>query len=296
MQIMTLTTSIATPGATPIAITGATGQLGRLVVDRLKTKVPAAQLVALVRSPAKAAELGISTRTADYVQPQTLAAALAGIDTLLLISSNEIGQRAAQHRNVIEAAKKARVKRIVYTSLLRADSSTLSLAAEHRDTESLLALADIPFTVLRNGWYSENYTGSVKGALAGGAFIGSAGAGKISSATRADYADAAVAVLTQPGHVGKTYELAGDEAYTLEDLAAEISRQTGKAIPYKNLPEADYAAALAGFGLPAGLAQAIAGWDIAAAGGALFDSGRQLSKLIGRPTTPLSVAVADALK
>ena len=296
MQIMTLTTSIATPGATPIAITGATGQLGRLVVDRLKTKVPAAQLVALVRSPAKAAELGISTRTADYVQPQTLAAALAGIDTLLLISSNEIGQRAAQHRNVIEAAKQARVKRIVYTSLLRADSSALSLAAEHRDTESLLALADIPFTVLRNGWYSENYTGSVKGALAGGAFIGSAGAGKISSATRADYADAAVAVLTQPGHVGKTYELAGDEAYTLEDLAAEISRQTGKAIPYKNLPEADYAAALAGFGLPAGLAQAIAGWDIAAAGGALFDSGRQLSKLIGRPTTPLSVAVADALK
>jgi NAD(P)H dehydrogenase (quinone) len=280
---------------TTIAITGATGQLGRLVVARLKAKLPAQQLVALVRSPAKAADLGIAAREADYTRPETLAGALAGVESLLLISSSEVGQRAAQHRNVIAAAKQAGVKRIVYTSLLRADTSSLSLAPEHHETEGMLKAAGIPFTILRNGWYTENYAGSIAGALAGGAFIGSAGEGKISSAARADYADAAVAVLTSPGHDGKTYELAGDEAYTLTELAAEVSRQSGKTIPYKNLPEADYAAALAGFGLPAGLAQAIAGWDVSASKGALFDDGRQLSKLIGRPTTPLSAAVAAAL-
>jgi NAD(P)H dehydrogenase (quinone) len=289
------TTMTTNTTATTIAITGATGQLGRLVVAGLKARLPAQPLVALVRSPAKAADLGIAAREADYARPETLAAALAGVDALLLISSSEVGQRAAQHRNVIAAAKQAGVKRIVYTSLLRADTSLLSLAPEHHETEGMLRAAGIPFTILRNGWYSENYTGSVAGALAGGAFIGSAGEGKISSAARADYADAAVAVLTSPGHDGKTYELAGDEAYTLAQLAAEISRQSGKTIPYKNLPEADYAAALAGFGLPAALAQAIAGWDAGASKGALFDDGRQLSKLIGRPTTPLSTVVASAL-
>jgi NAD(P)H dehydrogenase (quinone) len=278
-----------------IAITGATGQLGRLIVARLKAKAPAEQIVALVRSPAKAADLGVPAREADYVRPETLGAALAGIDTLLLISSSEIGQRAVQHRNVIEAAKKACVKRIVYTSLLHADTSPLSLAPEHRDTEDALKAAGIPFTILRNGWYTENYTGSVQGALTGGAFIGSAGEGRISSAARADYAEAAATVLTSAGHEGKTYELAGDEAYTLTDLATEMSRQSGKAIPYKNLSETDYAAVLAGFGLPVGLAQAIAGWDVGASKGALFDDGRQLARLIGRPSTPLSAMVAGAL-
>lgn len=279
-----------------IGITGATGQLGRLVVDELKGKVAANDLVALVRSPEKAADLGVEVRGADYDMPDTLERALPGIDTLLLISGSEVGKRAIQHRNVIEAAKKAGVKWIVYTSLLHADTSSISLAAEHRATEAALKESGIPFTFLRNGWYTENYTGSIPGALGAGAFIGSAGEGRISAATRADYAEAAVAVLTGSGHEDKTYELAGDEAFTLRDLAAEISSQTGRDIPYKNLPEADYAAALTSFGLPEALAQAIAGWDVAASKDVLYDDSRQLSKLIGRPTTALSVAVAEALQ
>uniref|UniRef100_UPI00224D4D95 SDR family oxidoreductase n=1 Tax=Pontibacter kalidii TaxID=2592049 RepID=UPI00224D4D95 len=279
-----------------IGITGATGQLGRLVVDKLKEKVSSDNIVALVRSPQKASDLGVEAREADYEKPETLENALKGIDTLLLISGSEVGKRAEQHQNVIEAAKKSGVRWIVYTSLLHADTSSVSLAEEHRVTEAALKDSGIPYTLLRNGWYTENYTGSIQGALAGGAFIGSAGEGKISAATRADFADAAVAVLTGEGHQGKVYELAGDEAFTLSDLAAEISRQTGKDIPYKNLPEADYAAALTSFGLPEGLAQAIAGWDVAASHDALYDDSRQLSRLIGRPTTPLSAAVADALK
>lgn len=279
-----------------IAITGATGQLGRLVVEKLKTRTAPSNLVALVRSPAKAADLGIAARAADYARPETLASALAQVDTLLLISSSEIGQRAQQHRNVIEAAQKAGVKRIVYTSLLHADTSVLNLAQEHIATEQMLKASGIAHTILRNGWYTENYTASVPGALAGGAFIGSAGEGRISSAARADYAEAAAVVLTRPGHEGRTYELAGDAAYTLTDLAAEISRQSGKAIPYKNLPEADYAAALIGFGLPEGFARAIASWDVGASRGALYEDGRQLSGLIGRPTTPLSTVVANAIR
>ena len=279
-----------------IAITGATGQLGRLVLDSLKNRVPAADLVALVRSPAKAADLGVAAREADYDRPETLDRALAGVHTLLLISGPVVGVRVAQHRNVIEAAKQAGVTRVVYTSALHADSSALDVAPDHRATEAHLKASGVPYTILRNGWYTENYTGSIPGALAAGAFIGSAGDARISSATRADYAEAAAAVLAGGGHEGRTYELAGDEAWTLSDLAAEISRQTGRTIPYTNLPAAEYAKVLASVGLPEGLARAIAGWDVAAAQGALFDDSRQLSRLIGRPTTPLSVAVADALQ
>ena len=279
-----------------IAVTGATGKLGRLVIDRLKAKAGAGQIVALARNPAKAAELGTPAREADYEKPETLAGALAGVDVLLMISASELGKRLPQHRNVIAAAQRASVERVVYTSLLHADSSPLSLAEEHRPTEQALESAGLPFTVLRNGWYTENYTGSIQGALMGGAFIGAAGAGRISGAARADYADAAVEALLSDKHVGKTYELAGDEAFTLADLAAEISRQTGRTIPYKNLPEADYAKALTGFGLPEPIALAIASWDVGASEGALFDDGRALSKLIGRPTTPMSVSVAEALK
>jgi len=279
-----------------IATTGATGQLGRLVVAGLKTKVAAEQLVALVRSPLKAGELGIAARAADYAKPETLAGALAGIDTLLLISSSELGQRAAQHRNVIAAARKTGVKRIAYTSLLHADISPISLAAEHRDTEGVLKESGIAYTILRNGWYTENYTASLKGAIAAGALVGTSGDGKISSATRADYAEAAVRVLTSQGHEGKIYELAGDDSWTMAGLAREVSRQTGKTIPYNNLSAADYATALVGMGLPDAIARAIAGWGIDASRGALFDDGRQLSRLIGRPTTPLAAAVTAALE
>lgn len=279
-----------------IAITGATGQLGRLAVAALKRRVPPDQLVGIVRSPEKAADLGIAARAGDYNRTETLEAALKGIDKLLLISSNEIGSRATQHRNVIEAAQRAGVNLIAYTSVLHADRSPLSLAEEHRQTETMIKASGIPYVILRNGWYTENYTGSIPGALAGGAFIGSAGDGKLSTATRADYAEAAAIVLTTEGHTGKTYELAGDIAYTLGDLAAEISRQSGQEIPYKNLPEAEYARLLTGFGLPEAFASGLAAWDVDASKGALFDDSRQLSRLIGRPTTPLAEAVTAALK
>ncbi len=280
-----------------IAITGATGHLGRIVASRLKEKVRAADVVALARSTGKASDLGVTTRQADYNRPETLDGAFEGVETLLLISSNEVGRRAAQHGNVIAAAKKAGVQRIVYTSLLRADRSPLTgLVAEHRDTERALEFSGMRYTILRNGWYTENYTDSVPAAVAGGAFLGCAGAGKISSAARADYADAAVVVLTSEGHDGKTYELAGDEAWTLSDLAAEISKQVGQHIPYKDLPEGEFAAALIRFGLPEPVAKAYASFDTGAAQGGLFDDGHQLSKLIGRPTTPLSISVEQALK
>lgn len=276
-------------------ITGATGQLGRRVVEKLKERTGADQLVALVRSPEKAAGLGIAVKAFDYTRPETLAEGLQGIDHLLLISGNEIGQRKVQHQNIIEAARKAGVKWIVYTSLLHADTSSLSLAGEHLETEKLLAASGIPYTILRNGWYTENYTGSVPGAVQAGAFAGSAGEGKISSATREDFAEAAAAVLSGDGHQGKVYELAGDEAYTLKELAAEISRQTGRDIPYTDLPEKEYAGILASLGVPEGFAQALAGFDTGASKGDLYDEGRTLSQLIGRPTTPLSEAVRQAL-
>lgn len=280
-----------------IAITGVTGQLGRQVVSQLQSKVGAESIVALARTPGKAASLGVPVREADYDKPETLEKALAGVEAVLLISSNELGKRAAQHLHVIAAAKKAGVQWFIYTSLLHAERSAIKvLANEHLATEADLKASGLPYTILRAGWYTENYTASIPGALAGGAFLGCAGEAKISSASRADYAEAAVAVLTSEGHKGKTYELAGDQAYTLSDLAAEISRQTGKTIPYKNLSEAEYAAALIGAGLAAPVAQAYASFDTGAAQGALFDDGHQLSALIGHATTPLAHSVALALK
>ena len=282
-----------------IAITGATGQLGHLVLNSLLAKVNASQIVATARNPAKATEiaaLGIVVRPADYTDRASLEKAFAGVDKLLLISSNEIGKRYTQHANVIAAAKAAGVKLIVYTSLLHADTSPLSLADEHVQTETALKASGLPYVILRNGWYTENYTGSIPVVLAESALHGSAGEGRIASASRADYAEAAAVALTKDVGINVTYELAGDNAYTLADLAAEISRQTGRKIPYVNLPEADYAAALAKAGLPDGLAAAIASWGTGTGKGALYDNGHALSKLIGRPTTPLSVEVSKAIQ
>jgi len=255
--------------------------------------------VAAVRNPAKVADLaarGVVVRAADYAKPETLDAAFAGVDRLLLISSSELGGRVPQHRNVIEAARRAGVGLVAYTSILHADTTPLGLGAEHRETEAMLRASGLPQVLLRNGWYTENYLASLPAALQHGAFVGSAGQGRISSAARADYAAAAVAVLTGEGHAGKVYELAGDTAYTLAELAAEVSRQTGRQIGYADMPPAEFRNVLMGAGLPEPVADLLADSDAGAAGGGLFDDGRQLFALIGRPTTPLSALVEAALK
>ncbi|NHZ47706.1 SDR family oxidoreductase [Nitratidesulfovibrio liaohensis] len=282
-----------------IAVTGASGQLGRLVMEGLLARVPAENIVAAVRNPAKVADLaarGVVVRAADYAKPETLDAAFAGVDRLLLISSSEVGGRVPQHRNVIAAAKRAGVRLVVYTSILHADVTPLGLGAEHRETEALLRASGLPHVLLRNGWYTENYLASLPAALQHGAFAGSAGDGRIASAARADYAAAAVAVLTGEGHAGKVYELAGDTSYALAELAVEVSRQTGRRIGYTNLSQAEYRAMLVGVGLPEPIADLLADSDAGAARGGLFDEGHQLSALIGRPTTPLAVMVEAALK
>ena len=281
-----------------IAITGATGQLGHLVLQNLLKTTAASQIVAIVRNPAKAEALsqqGIVVRQADYTDEAALTAALQGVDKLLLISSSEVGQRTPQHRNVIHAAKAAGVKFIAYTSLLHADKSPLGLHVEHVETEKMLAESGIPYALLRNGWYTENYLASAPPALEHGVFIGAAGDGKIASATRADYAEAAARVIAEEGHAGKVYELAGDEAWTLSELAAALSTQSGKNVVYQNLSEADFAAALKSVGLPAGLADMLADSDVGAAKGGLFDDSRTLSALIGRPTTPLAESIKGIL-
>lgn len=281
-----------------IAITGASGQLGQLVIEDLLKTVSAEQVVAIVRNPAKVSELaerGVQVRAASYEDKAALVQALTGVEKLLLISSSEVGQRAVQHRNVIEAAKEAGVKLIAYTSLLHADSSPLGLAEEHIATEQLLQQSGVPFVLLRNGWYTENYLASVPPALQHGAFIGSTGEGKISSASRADYAAAAAKVMTLDDQAGKVYELAGDNGWTLAELTAEITKQSGKTVVYQNLPEADFKAALLGAGLPEGLAAMLANSDVGASKGGLFDDSRQLSQLIGRPTTTLADSLRAAL-
>jgi NAD(P)H dehydrogenase (quinone) len=274
-----------------IAITAATGQLGRLAVAALVAR--GAAPIALVRNPQKAADLGVPVRRLDYTAPDT--AALQGVSVLVLISSNDFDDRAGQHAKVIAAAKAAGVGRIIYTSILKGAASPMLLAQDHIATEAALAASGLPTTILRNGWYTENYTGSLGAALAAGAMIGAAGDGRIASAARADYADAIAVVATGAGHAGKVYELAGDSAYTMADMAAEVSRQTGRSIPYNSLPTEVYAGILTGFGLPEGFAHVLADSDAKAAEGALLDDGQALSRLIGRPTTPMASTVATAL-
>jgi len=281
-----------------IVITGATGHLGRLVIAALLNKVPPSGIVAAVRNVEKAkdlAALGVQVRCADYTLLQTWDDALKGADKVLLISSSEIGQRAKQHRSVIDAAKRKGVKLLAYTSVLHCETSLLGLAAEHKETETLIRASGIPCALLRNGWYTENYTAGIPNALAYGAVYGCAGEGRIASAARADYAEAAAAVLTAENQAGRVYELAGDSAYTLTELAAEISRQSGKKIGYVNLPEAEYRNVLMKAGLPEAVAALLADSDTGVSKGALFDDSHQLSKLIGRPTTPMAASVGKVL-
>ncbi len=281
-------------------VTGASGQLGALAIDALLKKVPASQVVALVRRAEAAAPLeakGVEVRIGDYTDVDALEKAFAGIDRLLLISSSEVGQRAAQHKNAVDAAKKAGVGFIAYTSILHADTSPLSLAVEHRETEAQLAASAIPYALLRNGWYTENKTGSIAPAVEHGAYPGAAGDGPISSAPRADYAEAAVAVLTADTlENGAVYELAGDTSFSMQDFADAIAQAAGKPVAYADMSEADYAAMLEGVGLPAPIAAMLADSDAGTAKGALEDNSKTLSRLIGRPTTPWSETVAEAVK
>lgn len=274
-----------------IAITGATGQLGRLAINAIKSR--GGNAIALARNPAKAADLGVEVRAFDYSRPDH--AALKGVTTLVLISSNDLSDRAGQQQAVLEAAKTAGVGHVIYTSILKGNQNPMILAQDHIATEAALKSLGLAHTILRNGWYTENYTGSLGAAVAHGSMAGSAGNGRVSTAARADYAEAIAAVALDAAKQGKVYELAGDDAYTLAEMAAEVSRQTGKSIGYASLPAADYAGMLTGFGLPEGFAKVLADSDVQASKGALFDDSRSLSALIGRPTTPMSVSVKAAL-
>jgi NAD(P)H dehydrogenase (quinone) len=269
-----------------------------LVITALLKKVPASSIVAAVRNVEKAkdiAALGVQVRAADYNQPLAWDAALKGADKVLLISSSEVGPRAKQHRSVIDAAKRAGIKLLVYTSILHADTSPLGLATEHKETEAMIRASGVPFTLLRNSWYTENYTTSIPSILAQGAMYGCAGEGRTASAARADYAEAAAVVLTAENQAGRVYELAGDTAYTRAELAAEISRRSGKNIGYVNLPEAEYKNVLLKAGLPEPYAALLADSDTGISKGGLFDNGHQLSKLIGRPTTSLAASAETVL-
>ncbi|HEX8455424.1 MAG TPA: SDR family oxidoreductase [Longimicrobium sp.] len=282
-----------------IAVTGATGHLGRLVIENLLERgVAAGEIVALARSPEKARDLaacGVQVRAADYTQPDTLATALQGVEKLLLVSGNELGQRAAQHRNVVNAARDAGVRLLAYTSILNADTGRMQLAVEHSASEEIIRASGIPFVFLRNGWYLENYTGSLASTVEHGALLGSADDGGVSAASRADFAAAAAAVITGSGHENQTYELGGDP-FTLPELAAIIARESGRPVEYRNLSEDAYTGVLASFGLPEPLARMLADSDRGIARGELTTDRDDLRRLIGRaPTTP-SEAVAAALR
>ena len=283
---------------TTYAVTGASGKLGRLVLDELLQQTDAANVVALARDPSTLQEYdqrGVQVRQADYDDPDSLKAALRGVDRLLLISGNAVGERERQHGNVINAAKEAGVSYIAYTSILKGDRSRLALAPEHVATEKLLAGSGLNYDLLRNGWYSENYTGGLAQALESGKIFGAVGQGKLSTASRRDLAAGAAAALLK-GEGGRTYELAGDSGWTMDEFAAEVSRQAGKPIAYVDQSEAEYARVLEGAGLPPPVAAMLASTSALSGHGELYDDSRNLSTLSGRPTTPISETIAAALK
>ncbi|MEV7969303.1 SDR family oxidoreductase [Sphaerisporangium sp. NPDC088356] len=281
-----------------IVVTGATGQLGRLVVEGLLETTPADQIVAAVRNPEKAADLaarGVLVREADYDRPETLKQAFAPGDRVLLISSDTVGIRLPQHKAVVDAAAEAGVALLAYTGVLHSDTTPVALAVEHRGTEEYIRASGIPFSFLRNGWYTENYDSTITQAAEQGTIVGASGEGRVSPATRAEYAAAAVAVLTGEGHENTVYELAGDVAWTKAELAAEIAAVTGKPVTYQDLPRDEYERVLAGAGLPEPVAAMFADIELDIAGGALVGTTGDLSRLIGRPTTPLRDTVAEVL-
>jgi NAD(P)H dehydrogenase (quinone) len=277
-----------------ILVTGATGQLGRLVVEQLRAA--GARVIAGVRDASKAAA-GVEARTLDYDRPETLSAALAGVDRLLLISGNAVGQRVRQHGAVITAAKAAGVKLIAYTSALRADVSPLGLAVEHKATEQLLADSGVPFVVLRNGWYLENFVDRAKAGVQFGQIATCAGQGRFSAATRADFAAGTVVVLTSAdGYAGRKLELGGSTGFTMDEFAALAARISGKPVSCRHLDQAGYKAALVQVGLPEFVAEILSNSDASAAGGWLEDNSRTLEKLIGRPTTTVAAVLEGALR
>lgn len=279
-----------------ILVTATSGPFGRLVVQSLLASgVPANQIRAGARTVEKAADLGVEVVHLDYSDPASLGTALVGVDSLLLVSGSEVGQRFAQHSSVIDAAKAAGVSRVVYTSAPAATTSALILAPEHKATEEYLHASGVPFTVLRNGWYNENYLQTAQQAVATGTLASSVGDGRVASAARADYADAAAVVLVGEGHEGRTYELSGDYAWTHGELAEVISEVSGTSVTYAALSPEDYTAALESAGLDEGTIGFIVGMDANIRDGLLAVTTGELASLIGRPTTPIRETLAEVL-
>ncbi len=282
-----------------LVVTGASGHLGRLVVESLLVRgIEPGRIVATTRTPENLADLadrGVDVRAADFADRQSLKEAFAGAERILLVSSNDLADRVGGHRNAVEAAAEAGVDLLAYTSILRADASSLALAADHRTTEELILESGLPYVFLRNSWYLENYTEQLAPALEHHAVLGSAGEGRVSAAARADYAEAAAVVLSSDGHAGQAYELGGDSAFTLTEYAATLARLAGTEVAYVDQPVADYQAFLASVGVPAPMDSVLADADAGLSRGELFDGSGTLSRLIGRPTTTLEEALRAAL-
>ncbi|TFD34202.1 NAD(P)H-binding protein [Cryobacterium cryoconiti] len=280
-------------------VTATTGHLGRLIVDSLLARGTApTSIVATARNAQKLsalAELGVKTAVLDYTQPETVAAVVQSGDVLVLVSGSELGHRFQQHSAVITAAQAAGVSRIVYTSAPRATTSDLLLAPEHKATEEFLIASGVPFTILRNGWYTENYAGEIDKARQSGEIVASVGHGTVSSASRADYADAAAAALLDDSLTGQTLELSGDHAWDFDELAATIGTLIGRDVTFRNLTPDAHTEMLTGFGLDAGLVGFVVGLDGNIRDGLLGEANGDLARLIGRPTTPLAVGLAAGL-
>lgn len=280
-------------------ITGATGQLGRLVLDRLLAAVPAAEVAAVVRNPAKAEDLaarGVNVRVASYDDPIALMDVFEQDDKVLLISGSEVGHRIAQHRAVVHAARAARVAHFAYTGALGGPLADFRLADEHRATEAAILESGLVYTMLRNGWYHENYTARLPRILASGTIVTNAGMGRVGTAARADYAEAAAAVLTGEGHENKAYELNGDTAWSFPEFAAMVSERSGREVTAVDVPAEEHVKIMVEAGVPVSVAEAMADVDEAIRRGLLAGRGEDLAQLIGRPTVPMAVAVAEAVE